>query len=498
MTGLREKFIRWLKRIRFKIWLYFVVKIRPLFRVGLQMFLPELGKEETEGFWQWAKWLGRFAFSLFCAAILSFFKMLYQFRPLTLLIMAAMTLFIIFYWLGGINSIENFEKFQTEIEKIIADPSQWKQIGTQLFLLLATPILFLLWYWRDHNVRADLKNKRKDTNLKDFQETQMRAAGAIEGNFKPELKLTLQIAALHQLRAFLRGDHGESFRRPAYELFRAQLSASAINMGHDQTTHWLKHLNSKRLENEKKNYNITQTMNLTTIEEPNKKWYEEVPGPLQQAERQILAEDWKEILSSGFPLAELQIPGINFPNSIVLAGQNLAGVNLRGAKLQKAHLEGVDLQWAHLEKADLTYAYLEGANLRDARLHEATLIDAHLEGADLGHAFFPRSTLYKAHLEGASLAWADFTGAILNFTHFEGANLNRAFFMDAIVNMANFEGADLRGLHVNGNTNFEGSVYDDETQFGIEDKSRNIINPDEACKNLRALGLRHVNEKVEE
>lgn len=49
----------------------------------------------------------------------------------------------------------------------------------------------------------------------------MRAAGAFDDKLPVEAREQLQIAALHQLRGFLRGEYGDAFQRPAFELLLA-------------------------------------------------------------------------------------------------------------------------------------------------------------------------------------------------------------------------------------------------------------------------------------
>lgn len=110
---------------------------------------------------------------------------------------------------------------------------EWKDRLQGIVLLLGLPVAFLLWYWRDRNVRDQIEeqrrqveNARKDTNLKEFLDVRLHAAGAIDPALPAEARQQLQIAALHQLRGFLRGEYGESFRRPAVELLLAGHAAA--------------------------------------------------------------------------------------------------------------------------------------------------------------------------------------------------------------------------------------------------------------------------------
>ena len=113
-----------------------------------------------------------------------------------------------------------------------AAPVEWKDRLQAILVLLGLPVAFCLWYWRDRNVRDQIEEQRKQVieqqrqvrnqsrafSLAEFQEVQMRAAGALDEKLPAEAREQLQIAALHQLRGFLRGEYDESFRRPAFEL----------------------------------------------------------------------------------------------------------------------------------------------------------------------------------------------------------------------------------------------------------------------------------------
>lgn len=102
---------------------------------------------------------------------------------------------------------------------------EWKDRLQGMVLLLGLPVAYLLWYWRDRNVRDQIEeqrrqveNARKDINLKEFQEIKLHVVGVFDDSVPIEAQEQLQITALYQLRPFLRGDYGEDFKRPAFEL----------------------------------------------------------------------------------------------------------------------------------------------------------------------------------------------------------------------------------------------------------------------------------------
>jgi uncharacterized protein YjbI with pentapeptide repeats len=88
-------------------------------------------------------------------------------------------------------------------------------------------------------------------------------------------------------------------------------------------------------------------------------------------------------------------------NSVDLANNNFANINLRFVQLRSADLHNANLAHANLDFGDLASTNLQGADLRHAALLFANLEGAHLEGAD-----FESARLTGADLSGANLAYA--------------------------------------------------------------------------------------------
>lgn len=346
-------------------------------------------------------------------------------RPAQLLSTVSATLFLLLLT-DGVSGWNIWQRLFFPVTEHPADVQFWSALIYALGLVGGLPVAFLIWHWRDQNARDTIEVQRKDVLLKEFQEIQMRAAGALDEKIPEEARRTLQVAAIHQLRPFLRGEFGKSFRRPAWEILRARLQAIA--------------------DEEAK--------------------MEEVYGAAARlhAERIIVGEDKDYIFRPDLPLthanfnycnlwgarlSNLTLTGAYFQQSILreayLEGADLEGAHLDSADLWKAHLEGATLEWAHLKGAYMWGVYLEGADLEDAHLEGADLIRVHLEGAKLNRARLEFAKLNRAHLEGAYLEGADLEGANLTAAHLEGAYL----FASQI---------DARTLARN-------TIYDDETQF---------------------------------
>ncbi|CAC9611803.1 hypothetical protein [uncultured Gammaproteobacteria bacterium] len=233
-----------------------------------------------------------------------------------------------------------------------------KSIISLTTLIITAPIVFVVWLFRDKNKLLELENARKDTNLKEFQQLQRWATGNIDSNSDNDNKIALQISALYSLCAYLKGEYGESFRRGAYEIFRAILATQ-----HQKILQQLKNDESKTIRSVIDSCPLTKQLNI------------------------IASEEWFNLLINH-----------NFPTK----GISLVGVDLSHTYLHhRTYGETLTLQGAQLQGANLWGARLQGANLWDARLQGANLGGARLQGADL----------WGVRLQGAYVE----TGKLLNF-----------------------------------------------------------------------------------
>ncbi|MBZ6379781.1 MULTISPECIES: pentapeptide repeat-containing protein [Pacificimonas] len=367
-------------------------------------------------------------------------------RPLALALLGpaipALTIFVLWIFLP-----EQVAGVGRAFDRLLTGPDapalQWREAAQLLLLLVGLPSAFMLWWFRDIHVNRTLENQRKDVNLKEFQEIQARAAGALDDKLPQRARETMQIAAVHQLSGFLAGEYGASFQRPAWELLRANLIASSERIGTrhiaDQIAAW--HRNEGSLSG-------TPAQDLrASVQEALHNLNDDRVG---DAERALIHDAWPRIFTKTRRLSQTCFDRIVLPRGALLASRDLSRCSFIGANLRRAHLEGADLGWAHLEGANLAWAHLKSADLYEAHLEGADLGWAHLEVANLCGAHLEGANLRRAHLEGANLAWAHLEGADLGWAHLEGANLIGA----------HLEGANLRRAHL------EGAYFDANTALG--------------------------------
>ncbi|HDR1444560.1 TPA: pentapeptide repeat-containing protein, partial [Pasteurella multocida] len=285
-------------------------------------------------------------------------------------------------------------------------------------LFISSPVAFIIWHFRDKNITQQIENQRKDINLKEFQKIAEWVSGLhlVEDEVTEQFKnsarkriiktqrssnqkettrkypqqsehlsiptfskkdgaVGLQIAAIYNLLPFYRGEHGESFKKPALNLL---LSA------------WLA-LQQKEVKNLE---NFDVLTNRLDFDNTVKKIQENGRSPIGIAITHVLLADGGGHLvqyPEVFPnlcLAgmDFHLPGLDknvLSLFINIKGKDCSGINLMAVNLNNARLDGARLDRARLDGANLEGASLEGASLEEASLEGSSLVDARLEGASL-------------------------------------------------------------------------------------------------------------------
>ena len=347
-----------------------------------------------------------------------------------------------------------------------------------IILIVSAPVAFVIWHFRDENNRQQIENQRKDINLKEFQKLSEWVSGAHLPEIKTVSKTTnkcnlkndaeivkqsilpieytteeteeyskqpktadfdtfskrdgavaLQISAIYNLLPFFRGDYGESFRRPAFNLLKSAWQA----MQQDS----LKKLDEAHLSDEER-----------------KKIFDELAqkakSPMGVALTQVLLSlNWenKKPNLRDFPemLPNICFAGMNFHLSGVseiardLSELDLSGADFRKIVLEKAELQGCRLIQVNLDGANLWKAKLDDANLWEAKLQDAYLREAELKNADLSRAKLCNAYLLEVNLQGAYLGAAD-----LQNVNLTSANLAKTYLAHADLQLANLSYANLQ------------------------------------------------------
>jgi uncharacterized protein YjbI with pentapeptide repeats len=316
-------------------------------------------------------------------------------RPWTLLGTVTITLTILatINWLTGADLFRQFffpENCDPKMP-LQCDPLEWKELFQAGLLILGLPVAFLLWHWRDRNVRDQIEAQRKDINLKEFQEVQLRAVGTLSGGISDESKNILQVAALHQLRGFLKGEYGSGFKRPAFETYCALLSrnnSAEWEEGDDQS--------------------------------------DLIADVVFKALRIIVHEDWSFLFWEdyerrlGWPLAGRSFHSISLPPGANLAGHDLSKANFYGSQL-------------------------DNVTFSESRCWDTNFSDCSLRGAIFMHCECEDVKFNRSDLSGAEARGADFSGASLTQTKFHGGDFSAVSFAEANGENCQFVNVDLQG-----------------------------------------------------
>ena len=302
-----------------------------------------------------------------------------------------------------------------------------------IILIVSAPVAFVIWHFRDENNRQQIENQRKDINLKEFQKLSEWVSGAHLPEIKTVSKTTqkssskdgaeiieqtteqseeytkkpdtahfdtfskrdgavaLQISAIYNLLPFFRGDYGESFRLPAFNLLKSAWQA----MQQDS----LKKLEKKNLSDEALNRIFNELEQKANS--PMGVALTQVLLSLNRENTELNLRNFREMLPN------ICLAGMNFLLSGVtetardLSSLNLYGVDFRGAVLQEVMFQKSNLRYAKLDNAilrdtNLQDANLEGAKLRLARLDRANLQDADISFANLINCQFKWKQLEKS------------------------------------------------------------------------------------------------------
>ena len=335
-----------------------------------------------------------------------------------------------------------------------------------IILIVSSPVAFVIWQFRDENSRQQIENQRKDINLKEFQKLSEWVSGAHlpeikiinknttkssfttdnESAILPEKQITeqieeyskeygqkpdnahlgtfskwngavaLQISAIYNLLPFFRGDYGESFRLPAFNLLKSAWQSMQQNYLNQLTPEDSELNDDQRdqiIDALQHNANSPMAIALTYVllsfdqknEQLNLHYFPEMRSSLCLAGVNLyfLMKTTKSKNSSGIDLSEIDLCGANLKLTN-LSDSNLFVANLSGASLFKANLSGANLIEANLSHTDLGEANLSNANLSNADLYDARLFDVDLRGC----SFQPNRLWENKTIAGAKITIFDF------------------------------------------------------------------------------------------
>ncbi|TEU29360.1 pentapeptide repeat-containing protein [Alkanindiges illinoisensis] len=410
-------------------------------------------------------------------------------------------LFILYKWL----------KFDSDTISILIKDSRSPVLAALITTVITSPVIFIIWVFRDKNNRVQIENGRKDTNLKDFQKLSEWASGF----HLPEIKQTtttkttnkttkdiqenieetttsqedflvpegsnsisrrlgaeaLQASAIAQLEAFMFGKYGEQFMQPAFLLIHA-IWESII------TQQQARFYNEQEFKN-----SLPQFHKNPIIAALNRALIGANGNHLRLFLPQLIGLNLKGTGNMNFSFGELTLAGLTLDH-IDLSFSYFSGTQLQGTKLRYADLSYANFNQSNFQKANfqnallvqtkLNYSHLTYADLRNTNLTNTSFRSCNLQFADLEDSIMSNTNLTNSQLHNANLSGVAFEGTI-----FTGAKINRfTLFLDHEYEDQYWESDKVRETIL-----LNGAIWDDDPEW-LEGKIQNL----ELLKSLKKYG----------
>ena len=244
----------------------------------------------------------------------------------------------------------------------------------------------------------------------------------------------MQISAIYNLLPFFRGDYGESFRLPAFNLLKSAWQAMQQESLNKLDVEIYSHERQREIIDKLKQ----------KAQSPMGVALTHVLLSLNRESTRLNLQDFPEMLPN------ICLAGINFHFSEIKEKvRDLSQLNLNGADLRAANLSYANLHGAKLSNADLSYAELHSTILSNAELRRAKLSNADLKNAtdlsnaDLNNSELPNADLSNANLRNAKLQNADLPNVNLSSAKLSNADLHLAKLSNADLSNADLSDAKL-------------------------------------------------------
>lgn len=332
-------------------------------------------------------------------------------------------------------------------------------IGT----IIAAPIVFIIWFFRDHNNRIQIENSRKDTNLKDFQKLCEWASGLhlpenkntassktlrkkiIDGS-NDELSIedinsietfgvpensnnfnrrqgseALQVSAVSQLEAFIKGKYGNDFIEPAFILLITMRNSIIKFISHNNP--------------------IFDNAVFDAINDCMKKNH----------------GVYLRYLYSQNKLINLPFLDINPLDQTKLNCSGLIFSNL-------------DLRSCKLYKSNLIKCQFSASDLSNTKIRDSNIIKSSFNNCSLNYCKFTISNFNSCLFKYSSISNSFFENTDLNQVEFSNCNLKNTKFKMCDITNSNFISSDLKQtvfehVKINRNTLFCVSEQDNIQKF---------------------------------
>ncbi len=431
------------------------------------------------------------------------------------------TMVALINWLTGSDHFRQFfyPKRCVPTSPESCDPIEWKELFQAAVLILGLPIAFLLWHWRDRNVRDQIENTRKDLNYREFNEIQVRLAGAIDIDVSEKSSIALQTSALFQMSEFLSGDRGDQFARTAFEAVRAKYNSDFEELFSNKfkrEIHDFNQIYDKIIQHRFKKYHHLLMLMMHLNHDLRKIGDLYQKDPSKRMNRRFFSENFQDIFLNNKYAHYFNISTLHIPS--VVEDKNLAGIQAIGTRFSGEKIHKVKFTNSNLLGAAFLKATITKCDFRLATIDLAKIINSSLENCDFSHAKLRKiqlqdvdpityqlrsSKLVKCSFQGADLTWTslgeqdftdtDFSSAILICTDFGRCNVAGSNFTNCDIRGANMTRIDPRLLK-----SCQDARFDDSTKFHLPTPGTSLSWTHEQLQEIRDLwrscGAKHVND----
>lgn len=329
--------------------------------------------------------------------------------------------------------------------------------------IILSPVLILLWKFRDQNTRHQIENSRKDINLKDFQQISLWASGE-ELKGKGNNVHPLQISSIYQLGSYFRGDYGKEFQRPAFEILKSILNNIQfyINI----------HKIEKSIEETYVDYERNNPSFFSIIHQDG---FDLVANKLESTNtiRKVLFEaiflnNSDTLRSNEFKdcLVKFNLSGFDKFDFIVKGQLDLSNMNFGGTIWDGARINDINFEGSNFAFAKFRFAKISDTNMNKTKMHITNFDKCLIENVT-----FEKSDINVTEMNSCKLKKVSFFLAkcerfnILKSIFEYGVN-----FKDCICNNTNFDSSLISSLEVSENTKFNNTKIL-RTAFESLDKS---------------------------
>jgi uncharacterized protein YjbI with pentapeptide repeats len=431
------------------------------------------------------------------------------------------------------------------------DPLAWRDLLQAAILILGLPVAFMLWHWRDRNVRDQIieqqkqeSNTRRDLNLKEFQEIQLRASGHYINREFPESGEILRLASLHQLRTFLRGEYGSTFQRPALEtLIALKRDDTAAVIEIDSQLDFIGDSRKPSL------CSPQEVANANSLFNEIRSRFDTIL--YNRTVSQIIGEDAKYIFCKDFPFELSFYDHVKFCN-VLFQDISLANLSFIGSTFDKCRFVNCDLEGSRLNLCEISNTVFENCNIKSvqfigSKISDTTIkasssitlklqfasidsfeicdtkgISLRMECSESSRVKLPQNEYASIRAAGAQLAmWSfdkmqlggganefgmvqasEFAFTKVSNVSFKYTGLTSVSFVGSELASVDFRGADLRCAYFGSDDNrVRPSIevyFDDDTKFGRGNFEHMVSNAHDAVRDeLVASGFRHVGQLMD-